>query len=246
VEWILSRPIAHRGLHDDLVDENSLSAFKKAVDHNFPIELDVHLTNDGNLIVFHDDNFERMTGFYGNVCEANDCDLLKLRLKYSKERIPYLEDVLDLVDGKVPLLIEIKNRKNVIGPTECTLARALSKYDGECAIQSFNPYTLEWFKKNAPSVIRGQLSGDFRGESLAWHSKFLLKNLLLCGLSRPSFIAYDSRCIPSFPIVIAQRCGIPIIAWTVKSHDEEDKVKSYCKNIIFEGYTPQKNSGDWL
>ncbi|MBE9098515.1 glycerophosphodiester phosphodiesterase family protein [Vacuolonema iberomarrocanum] len=238
--WILSKPIAHRGLHNDSdAPENSLKAFGYALEQGYPIELDLNLLSDGNLAVFHDKDLVRMTGAAGTIHEQDSETIKKLKLSNTEEYIPLLDEVLELVNGKVPILIEIKNEGEV-GELEQTLLNKLSSYSGEYAIQSFNPLSISWFKQNAPHILRGQLSGDFRfEENLEWYKKILLRNLLMNWSSSPHFIAYDINALPSIPVIISRQIfRTPVIAWTIKSDQDKVKALKYADNIIFDHISP--------
>ncbi len=237
MDWILKRPIAHRGLHQGRsVPENSMAAFAAAIDHHFPIELDIQRLADGTLVAFHDSDMVRLTGKPGKITQQTADTIRHFRLLGTDEGIPPLAKVLDFVDGRVPLLIEIKNEGRV-GLLEDALLVAVTQYSGELAIQAFNPFSLEFFEKNAQHILRGQLSGNFRGEHLAWHKKVLLSNLLLNGKSKPHFIAYDLKALPSLATTLARRLfKMPIIAWTVRSEGDRTRALTYADNIIFDAY----------
>ena len=142
--WLVEQPIAHRGLHDKDTPENSLAAFSKAIEAGYPIELDVRLIADGTVVVFHDNSLSRLTENDGYIKFLNKEDLKYLTLKDSEEKIPTFEEVLNLVNGQVPLLIEVKNESKV-GQLESKVIELLKDYKGEYAVQSFNPYVLEYF-----------------------------------------------------------------------------------------------------
>lgn len=237
MNWITSTPIAHRGLHDDVFPENSLGAFKCAIENGYAIELDVHLSSDEEIIVFHDDNLLRMTGFDALVESTPSSKIDGLTLSNTGEKIPRFNEVLGLVDANVPILIEIKN-KHKVGPLEESLYNLLQNYSGRYAVQSFNPYSLKWFRDNYPSVIRGQLSGDFKNETLAWYKKFALRYLLMNWASSPNFIAYDIDLLPCWPVTRLKNKGVPVLAWTTDSPEKRKKAKQYADNIIFEGILP--------
>jgi glycerophosphoryl diester phosphodiesterase len=240
--WLTRVPIAHRGLHDPGAHcpENSLPAFERAVQFEFPIELDVRLLKDGRLVVFHDASLKRMTGVDKPIGDLTARDIESLTLVHTRCRIPFLEDVLSLVDGRVPLVIEIKNRGAEVGPLESILRAKLKKYDGEYAVEAFNPSSLKWFRKNAPHIIRGQLSGDFgRDPGTPAYRRAMLRNLLFNTWSRPDFIAYDFHCLPALAVRIACR-NRPLIGWTTKSEKEHARAMRTCDNVIFEGYLPRK------
>ena len=155
VNFLRKKLIAHRGLFDknNNIPENSIIAFEQAIKYGYSIELDVHLLNDGKIVVFHDDNLKRMTGIDKKVKDCNYDEIKKLKLDNTDCEIPLFEDVLKLVDKKVPILIEIKNDRKT-GETERELIKLLKNYKGEYAIQSFNPFSLIWFKKNCIFKIK--------------------------------------------------------------------------------------------
>ena len=234
--WLLKQYVAHRGLHNNIFPENSIPAFDNAIKHGFAIELDVHLLSDGTVAVFHDDSLKRMTGKNGMIKELKFEDLQNCKLSGTDFCIPTFNQVLDLVNGKVPLLIEIKNDKKV-GLLESKLIDMLKSYKGQFAVQSFNPYSLAYFKKNAPEIKRGQLAGFFKGEQLSFVKKFVLKKLLLNKtVSCPDFISYEAEKLPNK--YVEKYNDLPILAWTIRNTRQHQKVKKYCDNIIFEGFEP--------
>lgn len=235
--WLVETPIAHRGLHDKDCPENSISAFQKAITEGYPIELDVRMIADGTVIVFHDESLSRLTDNDGYIKFLNKSDLDILRLKDSKEKIPTFEEVLKFVDGKVPLLIEIKNPSKV-GELEKKVIELLKDYKGEYAIQSFNPYVLEYFYKHAPNILRGQLAGYFKKEKLSFFKKYALKRMLLNKkISHPDFISYEARKIPNR--FTRKYRKLPLLAWTVRSQSEYIRVVKHCDNVIFENFEPK-------
>lgn len=235
--WLVETPIAHRGLHDKNHPENSLSAFSLAIEQGYAIELDVRIISDGTLVVFHDESLSRLTDNDGYIKFLTKADLDMLKLAGTKEKIPTFEQVLELVDGKVPLLIEVKNTDKV-GQLEKKLLELLKNYKGEYAIESFNPYVLEYFYKYAPEIPRGQLAGYFKGEKLSFFKKFALKRMLLNKkISHPDFISYESSHLPN--MYVKKYKSIPLLAWTVKCQSEYMRVVKYCDNIIFEGFEPK-------
>lgn len=240
ISWIKEIPIAHRGLHTKDIPENSLSAFENAVKNNYAIELDVQFTKDKEVVVFHDANLKRMTNDSRNIEYVNYDELKNLRLGNTNERIPTLEEVLELVDNKVAILIEIKDCNDYIELSEKTY-KILKGYKGNYAIQSFNPFILDWYKNNASEVIRGQLSGSFTegSESLNVFDKFVLKNLLLNFKSKPNYIAYELEALPKSKLEDLRKKGVPIVIWTVKNKEEMEKSYKYSDNIIFENFLPK-------
>lgn len=232
--WLFSRQIAHRGLHGIDAPENSLAAFGKAIEAGFPIEIDVRPIDDGTVVVFHDDKLTRMTDLDGYVCNMTRSDLEKVRLRNSDERIPTFKEVLEFVDGRTPLLIEIKN-DSTVGQLERDTLELLSSYKGEYAVQSFNPYSMEFFKKNAPQIPRGQLSCFFDKKDLGFFKRFVLKRLKMNKVSSPDFISYNHANLPNKYVT---KTKLPTLAWTVRSNAEMEKCLPYCDNIIFENFIP--------
>lgn len=236
-QWLTKYFIAHRGFHDDISPENSLSAFQKAINKNYTIELDVHLLSDGEIAVFHDESLKRMTGQNGKIEDLKTSDLKKYKLNGTNETIPTLKQVLNLVNDKVPLLIEIKNIGKV-GNLESSLFEILKNYKGRYAIQSFNPFSLSWFKKHAPQVLRGQLSGFLSDTQMSYLRKIILKKMLLNKfISKPNFISYDARNIPNK--YVSKYKKLPLLVWTIRSQQDYEKLKPYCDNIIFENFEPK-------
>lgn len=235
--WLVETPVAHRGLHDKKAPENSLAAFKNAIDKGYNIELDVQMLSDGTVAVFHDESLSRMTGNDGYLKFLTKQDLKMLTLKDSKETIPTFEEVLQFIDGKAPIIIEIKN-KSKVGKLEQKVIDLLKNYKGEYAICSFNPFVLSYFKEHAPKILRGQLSGSFKGEKLGFMKKIALRAMWITkkqGLA--DFIMYEAKALPNMHIRKFKR--LPLLAWTVKSQDEYLRVVKYSDNVIFEGFDPK-------
>jgi len=241
-EWLLDRPIAHRGYHDSerKIPENSLAAFEEAVSKNFPAELDVRLLGDGTVCVFHDENTYRLTGIDRQVSLLSAADLSSFRIRGTDEKIPLLSEVLETVGGKVPLLIEIKSPGEA-GALERNTAALLSSYRGKAAVQSFNPHTVRWFSEHAPGIPRGQISGRMKDTDLPVLKKILTRTLLCAIYSRPHFVAFESAALPCVPCTLVRRRGTPLLAWTVRSRAEALRVRELCDNIIFEGFLPDES-----
>ena len=161
--------IAHRGCHNDSLPENSMGAFRKAISNNLIIELDVHLLKDNTVVVFHDDNLKRMTNIDKDLKNLTYNDIKNINLLDTNYKIPLLIDVLNLVNGKVPLIIELKYDRKY-GLLESEVINLLKDYNGLYAIKSFNPLSLYYFKKHAPNIIRGQLITNFKNKKM-----FILK-----------------------------------------------------------------------
>ncbi|MEQ8155423.1 MAG: glycerophosphodiester phosphodiesterase family protein [Clostridiaceae bacterium] len=239
--WLTSTLIAHRGIHDEKIPENSISAFKGAVEKGYPIELDVCLTKDNQLVVFHDKKLKRLFGIDEYLKDITYEDLSKVKFSNSNETVPLFSEVLSFVNGRVPLLIEIKNEGEV-GELESMTYAQLRNYQGQYAVQSFNPYSVKWFRENAPEVLRGQLSGSFEvsdydveyaGTSrLPWYKKLILSNMLLDFESKPQFIAYEIKDTRQGNLKGLRKLGVPVLGWTIDSKEEYQQVKDDYDNFI--------------
>ena len=228
---------AHRGLHkkDKTVPENSLAAFERASSYGYGIELDVQLSKDGQVVVFHDDTLNRVCGVDSRGDERTYDELSKISLCGTTQTIPLFSEVLKTVRGRGPLIVELKNGKRNEELCEKTYA-LLEKYSGEYCIESFNPFIVRWFKKNAPEVIRGQLANppkDYNGE-VGPITAVILGNCLLNFLSRPQFIAYKITPKP-FTVKLCEALGAMKVAWT--SHDWVNE--KFYDAVIFEFYKPK-------
>lgn len=230
---------AHRGLHDEDKVENSMSAFKAAVDAGYGIEMDIRLSSDGKLVVFHDDTLSRVVGIDGKVDEYTAEELGKMKLLASDDGVPLFEDVLKMVDGKVPLLVEMKEASGQYGVSNAA-AEVLKGYKGPYIVESFNPLSLANFSKKMPDVACGILSYRYYEEEKYRKPLFLaLQLLLLNRLCNPSFISYDHRHANSIGLRLARLLGAATVAWTVRSLDEADVAKkNKFDSIIFENYLP--------
>lgn len=235
---------AHRGLHDEkhIAPENSLAAFKLAIDNNYGIEFDVQLSKDNIPVVFHDFTLNRVCGVDKKVNELTFEELRMLRLDGSDQIIPHFQEVLDLVDGKVPLIIEYKLPGN--NTKVCEIGDSvLRDYDGLYCIESFNPLALRWYKKNHPEVVRGQLSTKFAGKKGTPDSKvlnFALQNLLLNFLGRPDFIAFNYKFMDMFSFSLAKNLfKIPTVAYTITSNQQIIDSSKKFDLFIFEKFIPE-------
>ncbi len=229
---------AHRGYFckEEGIPENTMPAFRAAIDREYGIELDIHLTKDGQIVVIHDHNLKRLFHINRTVESCTYKQLRTLRFAGTDERIPLLKDVLNLVAGQVPLLIELKVQDR--STTLCEKAYdILKEYPGAYMIESFNCFSLRWFKKNAAGVLRGQLSQRMT-KSKSKDRRFLrfaLENLLGDFLSRPDFIAYQYQDLPR-PVVTYLRAFFqtPVAVWTVKTERELSRAQRDYEMQIFE------------
>lgn len=232
---------AHRGLHDNQSDapENTMRAFERACDAGYGIEMDLQLTKDRQVVVFHDNTLKRVCSADGQISDYTYEQLQRFSIYGTDQKIPLFADVLKLVDGRVPLLIELKykNFSNRI----CEEAdRFLRDYKGVYSIESFHPWALMWYRKHHPEICRGQLAMNFqRQEGKYGLECFIVRHLLTNFLTRPDFIAYDLRDKEAVSKNICRGLfGCPSYAWTVKSKQQLDRCRKYFDCFIFEGFQP--------
>ena len=234
--------IAHRGLFDNAADcpENSLPAFRRAVEHHYGIELDVQLTKDRQLVVFHDESLLRMCGVDKKLRDCTYQELCQYPLASSQERIPLFDQVLEVIDGQVPLVVEVKPE----GDWETTtrkMAERMDKYPGCYCMESFHPFAVKWFRDHRPDVIRGQLSTDYRADHIQGSPcrNFLLSNLMLNWASRPDFVAYNHRWKDNFSYTLCRKMSrVENVAWTIKNQQELDRAEKTFDVIIFDSFLP--------
>ncbi len=231
---------AHRGLHSENLPENSLSAFAAARDKGYAIELDVHLMRDGYLAVIHDSSLQRTAGDSRKIEDLTRAEIKNIKLTGSDEHIPTLREVLDTVDGKVPLLIELKAAGN-IKPLCSALMWELRDYKGDYCIESFDPRCLLWFRKNAPRVVRGQLSQSFlkRAENLAFPLRIFLTLLSFNIATQPDFVAYRFSDCKNLPNSLSKgfwrNKGF---CWTVTNIKDLEEAEKEGYAVIFEDFNP--------
>ena len=233
---------AHRGLYAEGKPENSMAAFEAALHHGYGIELDVHLTKDGELAVIHDYDLDRCTGRPGKVEELSLAELQEYRLEGTEQTIPTLGQVLRVFDGKAPLIIELKASLdgNHAQLTDRVMAE-LENYSGVYCIESFDPRCLKHLKKNYPQVIRGQLSDNYMKSKphFPWYLRLVMTYLLGNFMFRPDFIAYKFQDRKNLSVFLARRLWkMPGVAWTVQSPEALQMALAEGWLPIFEGFEP--------
>ena len=243
----LTRPIAHRGLHDvsDGRPENSLAAFRAAIAAGYGIELDVQMSLDGAAIVFHDYHLSRLTGQNGPVAQRPASDLSRIQLNGSQDTITDLEQVLGLIAGQVPLLVEIKdqdgNMGQNVGALEAAVAQALRSYRGPVAVMSFNPYSVCAFGEIRSDIPLGLVTDRFEPEDwpiLSAERREHLAQILDLGTSGAGFISHNQAQLEDLPVSALKAQEVPVLCWTVRSRDEEHRARRIADNVTFEGYLP--------
>lgn len=246
MEQLKSVRYAHRGLHgtvggEEFAAENSMTAFKRAKEHGFGIELDVRVSKDGEVVVFHDETVDRVTGGEGRVSDLTLDELKALSLMGTEDTVPTLKEVLELIDGAVPLLVEIKEKALDHTISEKT-AEVLKGYEGELLIESFSPLAFGAIKKHLPKVPRGFLADKHTNyEKTRTLLHRIIQRFLMNFIARPSFIAMNLKTPTLFPMpVIKAIFKTPMIAWTVRSREEEiEAYKNGFSGVIFENYIPE-------
>ena len=244
-QFKLAEYYAHRGYHDKpQIPENSLAAFRRAVEYGLPSEFDVHLIADGSLVVFHDSDLERQTGVKGIIEDYDITNLRRLRLEGTDEMIPTFDEVLEIYeDSGLPLLIELKCVKRNHKALTKAVAERLDRYRGEYVIESFDPRVVNEYRKIRPEVIRGQLSQNFfrKREGLPFYQVVLLTNLMFNALTKPDFIAYkfSDRDTPALRRLI-DRLGFPEISWTVQTGEEFRAAQKDGSVPVFEQIRPEE------
>jgi len=246
-EAFLRLPLAHRALHDLAAGrpENSRAAVRAAVAAGYGIEIDIQPSSDGVAIVFHDPTLERLTEETGPVRLRDAETLGRIGLKRGDEGIPTLAQVLAEVDGKVPVLIEIKDQDGAmgtdVGVLEAALARALAGYAGPVAVMSFNPHSVAKMAELAPGIVRGLTTCRFSVEnwpSLPAAVRRHLREMPDLARVGASFISHDARDLGSDRVSEVKRAGLAVLCWTIRSVEGETKAREVADNITFEGYLP--------
>ena len=232
---------AHRGLHSAGVPENSMAAFRAALDHGYGIEFDLHLLKDGNLAIIHDASLKRTAGSDVMIEDLTTEDLAAYHLEGTEETIPTFRQLLDLYAGKAPLIIELKpERGNHAALTE-TVCRMLEDYEGVYCLESFDPRCIAWLKKNRPELIRGQLSKNYFGDTngLKPSTCFMLTHSLSHFITMPDFTAYKFADRKNLITWICRKLyGVQGVAWTLQTREEYDIALKEGWIPIFEHFTP--------
>ena len=233
LSWLTARPIAHRGLHDMNKSrwENTLSAFEAAARRGYAIECDVHLSSDGVPVVVHDDDLKRLTGHDGFVWQRTAAELGALKVGGTSDHVPTLREMLDLVDGRVPLVVELKG---IPGRDQGLVARVgamLKRYKGKAAIMSFDHWLVRDFAKDAPGIPGGLTAYGRDNSLIEAHFAMLAHDI--------AFTSYAAGDLPNpFVSFVRDRLGMPVITWTVHDQPAVDLTFRYADQMTFEGFEP--------
>ncbi len=240
---------AHRGLWNTNEPgegnrpENSLAAFRAAVEKGYGMELDVHLTADGQLVVHHDDSLKRLTGTDIVIGQSTLAQVRACRLP-NGEPVPTFDEMLETVQGRVPLIIEVKVEKNAAALSQAVYER-MQRYDGPWCMESFDPWAVAWFRRNAPEVIRGQLAFNHagRGKTAAlWWRNIGIASMIQNYWSRPDFIAFEAKSEKRWclPMLLLRTMKPWFVAWTVRSQADMDALRSRYELQIFEKFEAKR------
>jgi len=234
--WLVSKPIAHRGLHDISkgVPENSSAAFSFAIDQNLPIELDIQLSKDGHPVIMHDASLLRTTGRSADVADLTLTEICALTLEQTGEEVPSLRDVLQQVTGKVPLVIELKSTPFKKPDYIRALCAALNGYTGSLAVQSFDPFLMLELRRQRPEIIRGQLGFSRPPKEIRISTRFIVKSMPFLRNVQADYVAYDVAGLGTRRIRRLREQGMPLLAWTVDNMEKLDLARQQADNIIFE------------
>jgi glycerophosphoryl diester phosphodiesterase len=239
-ERLFAPAVAHRGLwRPDGAPENSLAAFQAACAAGYGIELDVQLSADGEAMVFHDEDLERMTGVPGRFSDRTAAELSELRLKGSDERIPTLTETLALVGRRAMVHVELKTPFGHVGPLEQRVHEILIDHAGPVCVIGFNPYSHAWFAERFPGVLRGLDSYSYKkAPHMAEAQRASFAALEHVAIAKPHFLALSVDMLPGELAAKHRAKGLPIVAWTVRSADQWAGLRDACDNVIFEGFCP--------
>lgn len=250
-DWLIARPIAHRGLHDALdgVAENSLGAARAAIAAGFAVECDVQPTKDGELIVFHDDTLERLTPLAGRVVDFTARDLANVGLTGAQETIPTFAALLGEIAGRTPLVVELKSRFDGDLSGARRVAALLARYAGPAVIESFDPEPMAYLRANAAALGIAHVPLGMVGEAvyaqedwptLSPAQRAEMTHFLHYPRTRPDFVSWNVTELPhAIPFLARTALGVPVTTWTVRSQAQADIAAQWADQIVFEGFTPR-------
>ena len=246
---LMGRDYAHRGYWntndpgEENRPENSLAGFRAAVEKDYGIELDVHLTKDGHLVVHHDDSLKRLTGVDIRIADSTLAEIRACKLP-NGEPVPTYDEVLDTVAGRIPMIVEVKVENRNHDALSKAVYERMQRYDGPWCMESFDPRAVKWFRMNAPEIIRGQLAFDSAGKGKnfkEWTRNLYIASMLQNFLARPDFIAFSASSVKwhSLPIHLLRLMKPWFVAWTVRSQEEMDRNRKHYDLQIFEKFIPR-------
>jgi glycerophosphoryl diester phosphodiesterase len=241
LDWLVARPIAHRGLHDKAngIIENTSSAFAGALAGNYAIECDLQITSDGEAMVFHDETLDRMTETVGLVKHHSVQELQKIAIKNSRDKIQTLGELLDQVDGKVTLVIELKSHWDRDVALALRALKMLENYQGPYCLMSFDPDLVGAVADYSPNTVRG-ITADRtvhpEYNQLPVHRRLDMQLFRHLEMTRPHFVSFYFRYLPYAPVQAIRASGHPVISWTIRNKEQEAMARRYSDQVTFEGY----------
>lgn len=243
LDWLVARPIAHRGLHTKSkgVIENTAGAFEAAIEGNYAIECDVQLTSDGEAIVFHDNDLDRLTEAKGPVRALTAQQLKQVNLKATSDRMQTLAELLEQVNGCASLVIELKSLWDDNDALAKRALQVLESYDGPYCLMSFDPDLLACLRALSPQTVRGIVADrttDPYYNALPLAKRHSMRTFAHLAETQPHFVSYYWRELPFEPVTEIRKLGHPVISWTLRSKEEASQALRYCDQITFEGYMP--------
>ena len=242
LDWLVARPIAHRGFHNKInVIENTESAFAAAIKHDYAIECDVQLTADGEVIVFHDDDLDRLTEAKGPVKVRTTNELKGVKLKSTGDRMQTLAELLEQVDGRATLVIELKSLWDGNEALAERALQVLENYSGAHCLMSFDPDLVACLRELSPQTARGIVADrttDPYYNALPLEKRYSMRTFAHLAQTQPHFVSYNWRDLPFEPVSEIRAAGHPVITWTVRSKEEASQALRYCDQVTFEGYVP--------
>jgi glycerophosphoryl diester phosphodiesterase len=245
LDWLIARPIAHRGLHDAArgLIENTAGAVRAAITANYGIEVDVQLSRDGEAMVHHDDVLGRLTEGEGRLDQFSAAELKRIAFRGSDERMMTLGELCELVAGRVTMLVELKSRFDGDGRLPERVASVLDGYRGPVAPMSFDPQQLTWLRQKSPRLIRGIVAAKYRPHPYwdlmpAW-MRYGMGYLVTGFTAQPQFVAYGVADLPALaPLAARHIFGLPLLTWAVRTAAERQVAERWADQMIFEGFQP--------
>ncbi len=245
LDWLIARPIAHRGLHDAAhgLIENTSGAVRAAIDANYGIEVDVQLSSDGEAMVHHDDALGRLTEGSGRLDTYTAAELKRIAFRGSAEHMMTLGDLCDLVGGRATMLVELKSRFDGDGRLPARVAAVLSRYSGPVAPMSFDPRQLAWLRQKSSSLVCGIVAAKYRPhpywDLMPRWMRHGMGYLVTALTARPQFVAYGVADLPAMaPLAARHIFGLPLLTWAVRTEAERRTAARWADQIIFEGFRP--------
>ena len=241
LSWLVARPIAHRGLHEKAsgIVENTESAFAAAIAGNYAIECDVQVTREGEAVVFHDETLERLTHAEGHVRALTVAELKRLQYRSGHDRMQTLGDLLEQVDGRVPLVIEIKSHWDGDAVLALRALKLLKRYAGPCCLMSFDPDIIEAVAVHSPRTVRGIVADRAVDEyyaSLPVERRIALRSFSHLARTRPHFVSFHFRELPYAPVQKIRAAGHPVLTWTIRNEEQAQTARRWSDQITFEGF----------